>query len=50
VLIVDIWHPDLSSAEIHLLSGLHRYASGYARRLDRYWAVNAAARAGAPGA
>ncbi|MDQ6834738.1 MAG: aspartyl/asparaginyl beta-hydroxylase domain-containing protein [Actinomycetota bacterium] len=50
VLIVDLWHPSLSSAEIHLLSGLHRYAAGYARRLDRYWTVNAAARREGPGA
>ena len=49
VLIVDLWHPGLSSAEVHLLGGLHRYASGYARRLDRYWAVNAAARRDGPG-
>ncbi len=44
VLIVDLWHPGLSSAEVHLLAGLHRYAAGYARGLDRYWEVNAAAR------
>ena len=49
VLIVDLWHPGLSSAEVHLLSGLHRYASAYARRLDRYWAANAAARRDEPG-
>ncbi|MHB8659678.1 MAG: aspartyl/asparaginyl beta-hydroxylase domain-containing protein [Solirubrobacteraceae bacterium] len=49
VLIVDLWHPGLSSAELHLLAGLHRYASGYARRLDRYWTVNAAARRDGPG-
>jgi aspartyl/asparaginyl beta-hydroxylase/uncharacterized protein DUF6817 len=44
VLIVDLWHPVLSSTEVHLLAGLHRYAAGYARGLDRYWAVNEAAR------
>ena len=44
VLIVDLWHPALSGTEVHLLAGLHRYAAGYARRLDRYWAVNEAAR------
>ncbi len=49
VLIVDLWHPGLSSGEVHLLAGLHRYASGYARRLDRYWALNAAARRERPG-
>jgi hypothetical protein len=44
VLIVDVWHPALSCTEVRLLAGLHRYASGYARRLDRYWTVNEAAR------
>ncbi|HSO97812.1 MAG TPA: aspartyl/asparaginyl beta-hydroxylase domain-containing protein, partial [Solirubrobacteraceae bacterium] len=44
VLIVDLWHPSLTGAEVHLLAGLHRYATGYARGLERYWAVNAAAR------
>jgi hypothetical protein len=44
VLIVDLWHPALSSTEVHLLAGLHRYAAGYARGIDRYWAVNEAAR------
>jgi aspartyl/asparaginyl beta-hydroxylase/uncharacterized protein DUF6817 len=44
VLIVDLWHPGLSSTEVHLLAGLHRYASAYARRLDRYWSANAAVR------
>ncbi len=49
VLIVDLWHPGLSSTEVHLLAGLHRYAAGYARRLDRYWSVNEAARGEPPG-
>ncbi len=48
VLIVDLWHPGLSRAEIELLSGLHRYAFEYGRRLTRYWAANAAAAGGAP--
>ncbi len=43
VLIVDLWHPGLSSTEIRLLEGLHGYASAQARRLNRYWAANAAA-------
>jgi aspartyl/asparaginyl beta-hydroxylase (cupin superfamily) len=43
VLIVDMWHPSLSAAEIRLLEGLHRYAYTYARQLGRYWARNAAA-------
>jgi aspartyl/asparaginyl beta-hydroxylase (cupin superfamily) len=45
VLIVDLWHPALSAAEVHLLEGLHRYAGTYARQLNRYWARNAAAAA-----
>jgi hypothetical protein len=43
VLIVDLWHPELSPQEIDLLTGLHRYATAYGRRLHRYWAANAAA-------
>jgi hypothetical protein len=43
VLIVDLWHPGLSSTEVILLEGLHRYALTHARKLNRYWAANAAA-------
>lgn len=43
VLIVDMWHPRLSAAEVRWLKGLHTYAYAYARRLNRYWATNAAA-------
>jgi len=43
VLIVDLWHPDLSSTEIALLTGLHRYAAAYAGDLNQYWAANARA-------
>jgi PhnB protein len=32
VLVVDMWHPDLTEEEIHLLNGLQRYAIG--NRLD----------------
>jgi aspartate beta-hydroxylase len=46
VLIVDLWHPGLTAAEISLLEGLHRYAYGHATRLNRYWAANAEAAAG----
>ena len=45
VLIVDMWHPGLSAAEVGRLEGLHRYAHGHARRLNRYWASNEAAAA-----
>jgi aspartate beta-hydroxylase len=43
VLIVDLWHPGLSAAEVRLLEGLQRYAYGHARTLGRYWSANAAA-------
>jgi aspartate beta-hydroxylase len=41
VLIVDLWHPGLSVAEVQLLEGLHEHVHAYARRLHRYWAANA---------
>jgi Aspartyl/Asparaginyl beta-hydroxylase len=43
VLIVDMWHPGLSAAEVRLLEGLHTYVYAYARRVNRYWSSNAAA-------
>ncbi|MFL5863641.1 MAG: aspartyl/asparaginyl beta-hydroxylase domain-containing protein [Solirubrobacteraceae bacterium] len=43
VLIVDLWHPALSDAEVALLQGLHAHTYRHARRLSRYWAANAAA-------
>ncbi|MFL5865234.1 MAG: aspartyl/asparaginyl beta-hydroxylase domain-containing protein [Solirubrobacteraceae bacterium] len=43
VLIVDLWHPALSDAEVALLEGLHAHTYRHARRLSRYWAANAAA-------
>ncbi len=49
VLIVDLWHPDLSATEVRLLEGLHRYVYAHARRLNRYWSSNAAAAAGSVG-
>ena len=45
VLVVDLWHPDLSSHEIAMLEGLQRYATTQANSLSRYWAMNARARA-----
>jgi aspartate beta-hydroxylase len=41
VLIVDLWHPGLSDAEVTLLQGLHTYTRLHAERLVRYWAANA---------
>jgi aspartate beta-hydroxylase len=46
VLIVDLWHPGLSDAEVTLLEGLHGYARVHAERLARYWSANARAAAG----
>jgi aspartate beta-hydroxylase len=43
VLIVDLWHPGLSDAEVRLLEGLHAYTYRHARRLSRYWSSNEAA-------
>jgi hypothetical protein len=43
VLIVDLWHPALSDAEVSLLQGLHAHTHRQARRLSRYWATNTAA-------
>lgn len=44
VLIVDLWHPGLSATEVRLLETLHTYTHFQARRLNRYWSVNAATR------
>ena len=43
VLIVDLWHPDLSDTEVMLLRALHKYTYVHAQRLSRYWSTNAAA-------
>jgi aspartyl/asparaginyl beta-hydroxylase (cupin superfamily) len=43
VLIIDLWHPGLSTTEVRLLEGLQEYAAAHARKLSRYWAANAAA-------
>jgi hypothetical protein len=40
VLVVDVWHPDLSDHEVSLLEGLHRYAFSHASGLLRYWDNN----------
>lgn len=44
VLIVDLWHPDLSPGEIAVIKGMHRFAYAAARELNGYWSGNAAAR------
>jgi aspartyl/asparaginyl beta-hydroxylase (cupin superfamily) len=43
VLIIDLWHPDLSDTEVMLLQALHNYTYLHAQRLSRYWSTNAAA-------
>ena len=42
VLVVDLWHPDLSDDEVHLLDGFQRYVEWAAGGLRRYWATNEA--------
>jgi len=42
VLIVDVWHPDLSDEEVRLLEGFDRYVASRARNLARYHELNAA--------
>jgi aspartate beta-hydroxylase len=50
VLIVDLWHPDLSADEVRWLESVHAYTAFHAVRLNRYWARNdAAARLAAGG-
>lgn len=45
VLIVDVWHPDLTDEEIGLLEGLHRYVHAQTRQLSSYWTQNDRVRA-----
>jgi len=40
VLIVDIWHPDLSESEITVIEGLQRYIQAQSRKLFNYWKMN----------
>lgn len=40
VLVVDLWHPDLSDDEVRLLDGFQRYIEYAAGGLQRYWAAN----------
>jgi hypothetical protein len=44
VLIVDLWHPDLSDEEVRLVEGLHRYTSMQMAWLNAYWSANEKAR------
>jgi aspartyl/asparaginyl beta-hydroxylase (cupin superfamily) len=40
VLVVDLWHPDLTDDEVRLLDGFQRYVEHTANGLGRYWAAN----------
>jgi aspartate beta-hydroxylase len=42
VLIVDLWHPDLSDEEVRLLAGLDAHVARQAGQLSRYFSVNRA--------
>lgn len=48
VLVLDLWHPDLSEDEVALLAGLHRYGASSGQTAARFWARNDAARARLP--
>ena len=43
VLVIDLWHPDLSEDEVALLAGLHRYGAANESSAHRYWTRNDAA-------
>lgn len=45
VLVVDLWHPDLTASEIACLNGLQRYAYAHAKDMSGYWINNEKARA-----
>jgi aspartyl/asparaginyl beta-hydroxylase (cupin superfamily) len=40
VLVIDLWHPELTSREVLWLEGLHRYVAAQAANLGSYWATN----------
>ena len=44
VLVVDLWHPDLTADEILVLNELQRYAYAHAEEMSRYWLRNEKAR------
>ena len=41
VLIIDVWHPELTPAEIAFMEGLHRFGAHQAESLSNYWAAKA---------
>jgi aspartyl/asparaginyl beta-hydroxylase (cupin superfamily) len=44
VLVVDLWHPDLTPEEISLIEGMNRYVSAHANDMSGYWKKNERAR------
>jgi hypothetical protein len=44
VVVLDIWHPDLTFGEVELIEGLQKYATLLGARLNRYWVKNEDAR------
>ena len=47
ILIVDLWHPEMTAREIAVIEGMQRYAYLHAREICDYWAGNESARAAA---
>ena len=45
VLVVDVWHPDLSAEEVALLNELQRYVFVHAKEMSGYWLKSEKARA-----
>jgi len=45
VLIIDVWHPELTPAEVAFLEGLHRFGAHQADSLSNYWAAKAQSQA-----
>ena len=39
VLVLDLWHPDLSDDEVALLAGLHRYGAANGSSTHKYLAT-----------
>jgi hypothetical protein len=44
VLVLDLWHPDLTEDEVALLAGLQRYGATNQAGMAKYWAKNEEAR------
>lgn len=44
VLVVDLWHPELTREELRLIEGLNRFALAHAKDMSGYWKRNEQAR------